>query len=116
MTKDYQPISPRKFSGTDWGHLVHGFDMEMTDEYVRYKVAYPIPLNDIPTEYTNKDGDKAHVVFRYDRLMNGTQRVASSMSFDFPYIKKGIGRLFSSFPVEIRSSETIINDITKFEK
>ena len=89
MTKDYQPISPRKFSGTDWGHLVHGFDMEMTDEYVRYKVAYPIPLNDIPTEYTNKDGDKAHVVFRYDRLMNGTQRVASSMSFDFSIYKEG---------------------------
>ena len=89
MTKDYQPISPRKFSGTDWGHLVHGFAMEMTDEYVRYKVAYPIPLNDIPTEYTNKDGDKAHEVFRYDRLMNGTRRVASSMSFDFSIYKEG---------------------------
>lgn len=89
MTKDYKPIPPGKFASTDWANLVHGFDMEMTDEYVRYKVAYPIPLNDVPTKYTNKEGDKAHVVFRYDRLMNGTSRVASSMDFDFSIYTEG---------------------------
>lgn len=89
MTKDYEPISPRKFSRTDWTNLVHGFDMEMTDDYVRYKVAYPIPLYELPTRYTNKDGDKAHVVFSYDRLMRGTYRVRASMAFDFAIYKEG---------------------------
>ncbi len=89
MTKDYEPISPRKFSKTDWTNLLHGFDMEMTDDYVRYKVAYPIPLNELPTRYTNKEGDKAHVVFAYDRLMRGTYRVRASMAFDFAIYKEG---------------------------
>lgn len=89
MSKDYEPIPPRMFSRTDWANLIHGFDMEMTDDYVRYKVAYPIPLNTLPTRYTNKDGDKAHVVFSYDRLVHGTMREKSSMSFDFAIYKEG---------------------------
>ena len=111
MTKDYEPISPQKFSRTDWTNLVHGFDMEMTDDYVRYKVAYPIPLYELPTRYTNKDGDKAHVVFSYDRLMRGTYRVRASMAFDFAIYKEGhweIIFVFSEGNPEFRDNINLI--------
>lgn len=89
MTKDYQPIDPGKFSGTDWTNLIHGFNMRKTDEYVRYDVAYPIPLYTLPSKYTNKDGSKAHVSFKYDRLMYGTRRITASIDFDFAIYKEG---------------------------
>ena len=31
---DYTPISPSSFNQTDWANLIHGFNMEKTDEYV----------------------------------------------------------------------------------
>lgn len=89
MTQDYQPINPNKFNKTDWGNLIHGFNMKQTDEYVRYDVAYPIPLNTLPSKYTNQDGTKAHVSFKYDRLMYGTYRIAASMDLDFAIYKEG---------------------------
>lgn len=89
MTQDYKPIAPKKFSGTDWANLIHGFNMKQTDEYVRYDVAYPIPLNTLPSKYTNTAGTKAHVVFKYDRLMYGTRRITASMSLDFAIYKEG---------------------------
>ena len=89
MTQDYNTINPKKFSGTDWNNLVHGFNMKVTDEYVRYDVAYPIPLNTLPSKYTNANGTKAHVVFKYDRLMYGTRRVTASMDLNFAIYKEG---------------------------
>lgn len=87
--KDYTPLNPANFNVTNWSGLVHGFDMEMTDEYVRYKVAYPIPLNTIPTQYTNTTGDMAHVLFRWDRIYRGTYRMTSTLGFDFAIYKEG---------------------------
>lgn len=85
----FQPISPERFSTTNWEKLVHGFDMEKTNEYVRYKVAYPIPLSPTPTEYTNSTGDMAHVKFGYDRINSYGRRISASLAFDFAIYKEG---------------------------
>ncbi len=89
MTKDLKPIDPANFNTTDWDKLVHGFDREMTKEYVKYKVAYPVPLRELPTEYTNKEGNRAHVRFQYDRLMFGTRRVRAMLDYTFAIYKEG---------------------------
>ncbi|MDO4162801.1 MAG: DUF5007 domain-containing protein [Bacteroides sp.] len=89
MEADYTPINPSRFSNTDWNTLVHGFDMEMTDEYVRYKVAYPIPLSNMVTDYTNEDGDMASVKFSYDRLFYNSTRITASINFEFAIYTEG---------------------------
>lgn len=89
LKQDYTPINPANFNQTSWGTLVHGFDMEITDEYVRYKVAYPIPLNTVPTQYTNEKGDKASVSFKYDRIYYNNYRLTASMNFEFAIYKEG---------------------------
>lgn len=89
MTKDFRPIDPRKFNQTKWDELIHGFDMEMTDEYVRYKVAYPIPLSPLPNKYTTQNGEQAHVLFSYDRIGRSGRRVTTNMTLDFAIFKEG---------------------------
>ncbi len=89
MDENYKPINPQKFSGTEWSKLIHGFNMEMTDEYVKYQVAYPIPLNDIPTDYTNADGDKARVRFKFDRIYFNNYRITANMDFEFAIYTPG---------------------------
>lgn len=89
VTADYKPIDPHKFNQTKWNELVHGFDMEMTDEYVRYKVAYPIPLSLAPTKYTTNNGEKAHILFAYDRISRYGRRLTSTLSLDFAIYKEG---------------------------
>lgn len=89
LKQDYTPINPSSFNQTDWNALVHGFDMEMTDEYVRYKVAYPIPLNTIPTQYTNAAGDKASVSFKYDRISYNNYRLTATLKFEFAIYTEG---------------------------
>lgn len=87
--KEYTPIDPANFNLTDWSQLVHGFDMEMTNEHVRYKVAYPIPLIENISKYTNNEGVKAHTVFSYDRLNAGGFREIASLVFDFSIYTEG---------------------------
>lgn len=89
LDKNFKPIDPNLFNQTKWDKLIHGFDMELTKEYVRYNVAYPIPLSKLPTEYTNKEGEQAHVVFAYDRIGRNGRRISSHISFDFSIFKEG---------------------------
>jgi hypothetical protein len=97
---DWTPIDPHLFKDTDWNSLLHGFNMELTSEYVRYQVAYPIPLLDkMPTKYTNTAGTMAHVVFATSWLYNNSFRIRSSLSLDFAIYSAGsweIIFLFSS--------------------
>lgn len=86
---DYEPLDPAVFNTTDWGTLVHGFDMEKTDTYVRYKVAYPIPLTTIPSRYNNKNGDMAHIVLKYDRMTGHGRREEANITFDFAIYTEG---------------------------
>lgn len=89
MKSDFTPIDPKRFNQTDWNNLVHGFNKEITSEYVRYNVAYPIPLNDVQTQYTTKSGDMAHVSFRWDVIYRGQYRLLSQLDFDFSIFKEG---------------------------
>ncbi|MDR3244847.1 MAG: DUF5007 domain-containing protein [Prevotellaceae bacterium] len=86
--QDYTAINPDRFNLTEWDKLVHGFDMEKTADYVRYKVAYPIPLVETLTGYTDATGSKAHTVFAYD-YMSGTMRNTASFSLDFAIYTEG---------------------------
>ncbi|SDD70460.1 protein of unknown function [Mucilaginibacter pineti] len=85
----YNPIDPSSFNLTKWDKLVHGFDMVKTNESVKYTVAYPVPLIAYKTAYTNAVGDKAHVLFSYDRQGYGNIRQVSSLSLDFAIFEKG---------------------------
>src|SRR5690606_10758986 len=88
-TEDYKPINPAKFNLTNWRNLIHGFNMMQTDEYVRYNVAYPIPLLNAASRYTNIEGDRARVRFAYDRVGLSGYREQSFMEFDFAIFKEG---------------------------
>lgn len=85
---DYTPIDPALFNLTNWAKLLHGFDMEKTAEYVRYKVAYPIPLVETVSKFTNESGDKARIRFDYNRIGPSGFREESFMQFDFSIYKE----------------------------
>jgi len=89
VDKDNKLINPSSFNRTNWDSLVHGFNMKLTSEYVKYDVAYPIPLVKLPTVYTTSDGSQAAIKIAYDRLgFNGVRRTAS-ISFSFNLFQQG---------------------------
>lgn len=83
------PIDPNKFATTDWGNLVHGFNMVKNDTEVKYEVAYPVPCTSRPTKYTTSSGSQARVVFRFERLGFGNILQKNSLSFNFNIYEKG---------------------------
>src|SRR5690606_16739691 len=87
LDKDGQPIHPEDFNETRWDELLHGFNKEITAEYVQYDVAYPIPLTSISTPYTS--GGQARVNFAYSRIGYGGTRVTATIGLDFKIFKKG---------------------------
>jgi hypothetical protein len=100
-------INPNKFNETKWENLVHGFDMQKTDNYVQYKVAFPIPLSSRVTNYTNASGTLAKTTFAYSRLGFGNIRQDASLNFDFAIYEKGDWEIIIVFP---RESPKFIND------
>lgn len=97
-----RPINPNEFDmeQDEWEKIIHGFNMEKTDEYVRYTVAYPIPVTDYATRYTNEAGDRAHVRFRYNRLGFGHVLEESALGIDFSIYEKGDWEIYFVFPNE----------------
>lgn len=93
-------IDPSKFNLTDWPNLLHGFNMQKTATYVKYDVAYPIPLVERRTQYTTADGKYAHLDFSYSRLTAGGFRQVSYLLFDFGIYTKGDWEIIVSFPKE----------------
>jgi hypothetical protein len=93
----YNPINPSNFATTDWAHLVHGFDMQMTDSSVTYKVAYPIPLVEYPTQFTTPDGRRANVRFSYSRLGFGGFRENAVFGLDFAIYEPGDWEIVFAF-------------------
>jgi hypothetical protein len=94
LDKDSVAINPAKFNETKWDQLVHGFNKEMTTEYVKYEVAYPIPLvRGIPTKYTNGgvtgSGDEARVEFAWSRVGFGGIKQTSVIGQNFRIFQKG---------------------------
>ncbi|MBZ4188307.1 DUF5007 domain-containing protein [Niabella beijingensis] len=93
-------IDPARFNLTDWAKLLHGFNMQKTNTYIKYDVAYPIPLVEIPTSYTNGPGTMAHLNFGYERLGFGGIRQVSGLLFDFAIYSKGDWEIVIAFRKE----------------
>src|SRR5215217_897022 len=94
LNKDSVAIDPAAFNETKWDQILHGFNREQTREYVKYEVAYPIPLvRGIPTKYTNGGltggGEEAHVEFAWSRIGFGGQRVTAVIAQNFRIFEKG---------------------------
>src|SRR5690606_3336135 len=83
------PINPARFNQTKWDQLVHGFNRHTTSEYVEYDVAYPIPLVNIPTPYTNSSGSVARVNFNYSRRGFGGGVIVAEIGLDFNIYRPG---------------------------
>lgn len=82
-------IDPNIFALTKWESLLHGFNMKKTKTEVTYDVAYPIPLINYRTKYTNQGGDRARVVFRFERLGFGGIREEGNLGLDFSIFEEG---------------------------
>lgn len=83
------PIDPMLFNETNWDFLVHGFDRELKDNKMVYKVAYPMPLITKPTRYTTTDGQRASVDFKYSRIGYGGFRQESTLGLNFGIFEEG---------------------------
>lgn len=87
LNTDSMPIDPARFNETKWDKMIHGFNMKKTTEYVQYDVAYPIPLNEVRTIYSN--GSRAFARLEYSRIGFGGTRTFSNFGTDFAIYKKG---------------------------
>lgn len=97
----YHPMNPNLFSSTDWAHLVHGFNMKMSDSDVVYNVAYPIPLAAIPTRYTAPGfAGLASVVFSYPRLGFGGIRDDGILGLNFAIYEPGNWEIVFAFKTD----------------
>ncbi len=94
----YNALDPALFNTTDWGQLLHGFNRQQTTSYVKYDVAYPLPLvNGFPTKYTNTSGTRANVAFSYYRLSPTGLGVNARLRFEFAIYEKGDWELVFHF-------------------
>lgn len=89
LNKDSTLINPANFNRTIWDSVLHGFNVQVTPTYVRYDVAYPIPLVRYKTRWTNSNGSEAHVAFGYDRVGFGGTLVRASLTFSFSIYQPG---------------------------
>lgn len=87
MDKDNELMNPLLFNETKWDELVHGFNRKMTDDYVQYDVAFPMPLTNFKTPYV--EGDKARVKFAYSRIGWGGVLHMADFGLDFKIYKPG---------------------------
>ena len=85
---DYTPISPEKFNQTKWDELIHGFNKEMGADYVKYDVVYPMPLVQVPSKYTNSEGNLLKLRFAYDRITAMGYRLDSYFEIEFGIYKE----------------------------
>lgn len=103
LNTDSVPMNPVVFNDTKWDRLVHGFNRKMTTEYVQYDVAYPIPLTDRGTSYT--DGGNARAEFKYSRRGFGGGLTTGMIGLDFRIFRAGDWEIVFHFK----------NDNPKFE-
>lgn len=87
--KNWGVIDPRAFNETNWSSLFQaGFLKEITSKHVKYDMAYPLPLFKEVTEYTDKNGEKAHVMFEASYMNRYGYRRHAYMYFDFAIYKE----------------------------
>lgn len=92
-----QTIDPNKFALTDWGNLVHGFNMVKDANKVKFDVAFPVPLTTYPTKYTTTDGTSARVVFRFDRQAFGAVLLHCYLALNFRIYEEGDWEIIFQF-------------------
>ncbi len=97
LDKDYRYINPAKFTNTNWEGLVHGFNMQKTDSSVSYNVAFPIPLVELRTRYTNANGNMAVVRFGYSRIGFAGSRENAVLGLDFAIYEPGDWEIVFAF-------------------
>ncbi|WP_316823929.1 DUF5007 domain-containing protein [Pedobacter miscanthi] len=88
LGRDSVALNPKLFGETKWTTMLHAFNMQKTDEYVQYDVAYPIPLAPLPTVYA-PNGTRAVTKIEYSRLGPSGIRQFSSFGIDFAIFKEG---------------------------
>lgn len=98
LDKDSVAINPARFNETKWEQMLHGFNIEKTDEYVQYDVAYPIPLANIVTPYSN--GSRARARLEYSRIGFGGTRTFSNFGVDFAIYREGDWEIVFHFRTE----------------
>lgn len=103
----FNPIDPALFANTNWAELLHGFDMQKTATGVTYKVAFPVPLIEMPTKYTSSDGRRAKVRFGYSRIGFGNQREDAELGLDFALYEAGDWEIVFAFK---KDNPKFIND------
>lgn len=97
----YKPMDPKLFSSTDWDHLVHGFNRQMTDTSVVFDVAYPIPLAAIPTRYSVPGNPGlAHVEFTFPRLGFGGMGDNGLLALNFAIYEPGDWEVVFAFKTD----------------
>lgn len=101
---DWSTINPKAFNETNWDNLFQaGFlrkESGLTDEYVLYDMAYPLPLFEERTTYTTEDGKKAHISLAtsFVRKSNySSYRVKSYLNFDFAIYKEAHWQILFHF-------------------
>lgn len=82
-------IDVEKFNKTDFEHLVHGFNKRFEGGKVIYDVAYPMPLINYPSRYTNTSGDRSRIGLRYSRIVRGGLLQEAAILFDFAIYREG---------------------------
>lgn len=96
----FNPINPDKFNATQWSTLLHGFDMVKDNEKVTYKVAYPIPLANYPTKYTDGSGQYAISPFKYERQGFGNVKETGQVNLVYSIYEKGDWEIIIWFRTE----------------
>lgn len=89
MTPDGSFMNPDVFNETKWSELIHGFNVVKTEEYVQYDVAYPIPLVNLRTQYTNSNGGSASLDIDYSRRGFGGGLTYAAFGLDFNIYRPG---------------------------
>lgn len=101
---DWNPINPKAFNETNWEQLFQaGFlrkDGGVTDTFVLYDMAYPLPLFRDATKYTDKNGEKAHIELKasyFYSSMSSSYRRTTYLNFDFAIYKEAHWELLFHF-------------------
>lgn len=103
---DWTPINPKAFNETNWEKLFQaGFlrkEGGLTDEYVLYDMAYPLPLFNEVNAYTDSNGEKAHISLvssfvRKSSYTGTSYRYRNYFDFDFAIYKEAHWELLFHF-------------------
>lgn len=90
LAKDSTLINPSAFNATGpLDSLLHGFNVKATSEYIKFDVAYPIPVIKYATRWTTGDGSQAKVRFAWDRKAYGGGIVRATLDLSFAIYQKG---------------------------